>query len=866
MKTLLLIDANSLIHRAFHALPPLNAPDGRATQALYGISSVIIKIFREAKPDYAAALFDRPEPTFRKEKFKEYKAHRPKAPDDLISQIIEAKNLFQKFGIRFFEKPGFEADDLIATLATKFSSKGGSSSGGKDSLDLQVVILTGDLDTLQIVEGEKLVVRTFKKGISETMTYTEEAVKERYGLEPKQLTDYKALVGDQSDNIPGVMGVGEKTATSLLQKYGNLENVYKNLDKEPKLGKKLVGTEKEAEFSKSLVILEKQAPIEVKDIKELEIVENGADLEAYLHSLGFESLVKRFLANNANKKSEKEESATIPEFRKPKGSGGSKVSTGQASIFSSGGGSAFGGGLKAEDFENHEDRVFVFEGDQGNKEYLSKKLKVGFGLKKMLKDLWVNRRDLLPPFFDLGVAFWMIDTDFKDYEDPEAVAKKFLNINWKGEPEDYEKLLSFCTKRIKEYEVEDVFKNIEMPLLPVLAEMEKNGILVSREKLQTLEGKIQKEIDSLEGRIYGAAGEEFNINSPKQLGQILFEKLGINSKRAKKTSGGAVSTREESLAEFRGEHGIINLILEYRENFKIQTTYVKALQGLVGEDGRVHTEFVQTGAATGRLSSRNPNLQNVPQESKWSRDLRAVFEAPKGFSLLSFDYSQIELRVFAAVAQDQTMIEAFKKGVDIHTLTASKVLGVRLDEVSKEDRRLAKALNFGLLYGMGVAAFAKSSGLTRDKAKEFVDAYFREFSEIRDWQEKTKQETRKFGYTKTLTGRRRYLPAINSFAQQFAAEAERAAINHPLQGLAADIMKMAMIRVKNKLLLDGLWNNKVRMLLTIHDELLFEAADDMIKDVSDIVKKEMEGVFDLGVPLRVGVSAGKDWGNLEQSS
>lgn len=861
MRTLLLIDANSLIHRAFHALPPLNAPDGRATQALYGLSSILIKIFRDSKPDYVAALFDRPEPTFRKEKFKEYKAHRPKAPDDLISQIIEAKNLFHKFGIRVFEKPGFEADDLIATLATKFSSKGGFFAGGRDSLDLQVVILTGDLDTLQIVEGEKLVVRTFKKGISETMTYDEKAVKERYGLEPKQLVDYKALVGDQSDNVPGVAGVGEKTATSLLQKYGNLKEVYKNLDKEPKLGKKLVGTEDEAEFSKSLVVLEKQAPVEVKSIDELEIVENKGVLEDYLHSLGFESLVKRLQGKSLEVKSKKLDDGKL-EVRGKK-SDDKKNKTSNIQLFEKQS-SIFSESLREEKSISSSDKVFVFDGDLENKEYLSKKLKVGFGLKSILKKLWVSKKDLWPPFFDLGVAFWMIDTDFKDYNEPEAVAKKFLKTGWQGTVEDYEKLFSFCVKKIKEYEVEEVFKNIEMPLLPVLAEMEKNGILVNRDKLEKLEGKIQKEIDSLEGRIYGTAGGEFNINSPKQLGQILFEKLGVNPKRAKKTSGGAVSTREESLAEFRDEHAIINLILEYRENFKIQTTYVKALQGLIGEDGRVHTEFVQTGAATGRLSSRNPNLQNVPQESKWSRELRSVFEAPPGYSLLSFDYSQIELRVFAAVAQDKTMIEAFKKGVDIHTLTASKVLGLELGEVSREDRRLAKALNFGLLYGMGVAAFAKSSGLSRDKAKEFVEAYFREFSEIKNWQERTKQETRKFGFVKTLTGRRRYLPAINSFAQQFVAEAERAAINHPLQGLAADIIKMAMIRAKEKLILHKLWNSKVKMLLTIHDELLFEVADDMIKDASLIVKKEMEGVFDLGVPIRVEVSSGKNWGNLNR--
>ena len=843
MKILLLIDANSLIHRAFHALPPLNAPDGRATQALYGVASILLKLFRDSRPDYVAALFDRPEPTFRKEKFKEYKAHRPKAPDDLISQIIEAKNLFQKFGIRFFEKPGFEADDLIATLATRFSSDG---KAGKDS---RVVILTGDLDTLQIVDGERLVVRTFRKGISDTFIYNEEAVKERYGLRPDQLVDYKALVGDQSDNVPGVAGVGEKTATSLLQKYGNLENVYKNLDKEPKLGKKLVGTEEQAKFSKSLVVLEKEAPVEVEDLEELRIVENGKNLEAYLGGLGFESLVKRLQGKSLEVRGKKLDEKKDEYVQRP--TPNVKRSTG----------SMFGTSLKSADFDSRADRIFVFEGDLENKEYLSKKVKVGFELKKILKRLWLEGKDLESPLFDLGVAFWMIDADFKDYG-PEAVAKKFLKMSWQGKAEDYEKLFSFCSKKIKEYELGPVFNNIEMPLLPVLAEMEKNGILVNREKLVGLEGRIGKEIKELEGKIYGAAGGEFNINSPKQLGAIIFEKLGVNPKRAKKTGGGAISTREESLAEFRDEHPIINLVLEYRENFKIQTTYVKALQGLIEGDGRVRTEFVQTGAATGRLSSRNPNLQNVPQESKWSRELRSVFEAPGGYSFLSFDYSQIELRVFAAVAQDQTMIEAFRRGVDIHALTASKVLGIPMDRISRDDRRLAKALNFGLLYGMGVAAFAKSSGLTREKAKEFVEAYFREFSELRDWQEKIKEEARKFGFTKTLTGRRRYLPNVNSFAPQFAAEAERAAINHPLQGLAADIMKMAIVKSKKKLEESRIDEGRARILLTIHDELLFEVADDIIEKVGDLVRREMESVFDLGLPLKVDISKGKDWGNL----
>ncbi len=842
MKTLFLIDANSLIHRAFHALPPLTGPGGQATQALYGLSSVLLKIWREDKPDYVAALFDRPERTFRKEKFEAYKAQRPKAPDELVSQIIEARTLFGKFGIRTLEKPGFEADDLIATLATKFS---------ESEKDLQVVILTGDLDTLQIVQGDKLVVRTFKKGISETMIYNEEAVRERYGLKPKQLTDYKAFVGDQSDNVPGVSGVGEKTATSLLQKYGALENVYRNLDAEPKLGKRLIGTERQAEFSKSLVALEKNVPIDVSRIEELKIIENGKDLEDYFESLGFTSLIKRLdkSGKETKYKSDKKEVAQENSIRQS-----AKKFSRQGLIF---------GDLPKAEVGGDEGKIFVSESSSNEKDFGSGKLKIGFELKALLKELWGKGEDILPPYFDLGVAFWLLDPDFKDYS-PEAVMKKFLKKGWRGNAEDYRVAYEFCDKQIKEYDMEPVLKNIEMPLLRILAEMEREGVFVNTQKLKVLEEKIDKDVNLLANKIYEVAGEEFNINSSQQLGKIIFEKLGVNPRLAKKTSGGKISTREESLMTFKGEHEIIDLILEYRENFKIQTTYVKPLYGLLDENGRVHTDFVQTGTGTGRLSSRNPNLQNVPQESKWSREFRSVFEAKKGFSFLSFDYSQIELRIFAAVAGDDKMIEAFKKGIDIHSLTASKILGKPLEAVTKDDRRVAKTLNFGLLYGMGVSSFAKSSGLKRDQAKQFVEAYFREFSEIRDWQERTKQEVRKYGFTRTLSGRRRYLPGINSFAPQVVAEAERAAINHPLQGLAADVMKMAIIKSRQELENRGWWGNKAQALLSIHDELLFEVSDDIIKDVSKVIRKTMEEVFRFSVPLRVEVFLGKDFGNLER--
>ncbi|MEK7117564.1 MAG: DNA polymerase [Patescibacteria group bacterium] len=844
MKTLLLIDANSLIHRCFHALPPLTAPDGRPTQSLYGISNILLRIFKDEKPEYASALFDRPERTFRKEKYEAYKAQRPKAPDDLVSQIIEARNLFAKFGIKIFEKAGFEADDLIATLAMKFINE----------KDLKVVILTGDLDTLQLVTNKKLVVRTFRKGISDTFIYDEGAVFDRYGLKPEQLTDYKALVGDQSDNVKGVAGVGPKTAMELLQKYGTLENVYAHLKDNPKAAKKLEGTEKEAEFSKSLVVLKKDVPVDLKEIGELEVNFDQEGAKEYFKNLGFESLVKRVNGEQSDvRRKTLDGEKKISNIQHP--TSNSLHFSGQGSIF---------GNLPMAPMEFKGEEVLVYESEGGgfdSKDYQSLRLKVGFGLKNSIKKLWQKKEDLLPPYYDLGVAFWLLDPEFKNY-DPASVFKKFFKKDFNGKGEDFKLALDFAKRKITEYEMEDVFYKIEMPLLRVLAEMENYGVMVDVSKLKILEDKIEKKLELNSKEIYKAAGEEFNINSPQQLSKILFDKLGLNQKLTKKTAGGAVSTREESLSALKGEHKIIDLILEYREDFKILSTYAKPLQGLLGSDGRIHTEFIQTGTATGRLSSQSPNLQNIPQESIWAKDLRTAFEAPKGFSFLAFDYSQLELRIFAAVAGDPKMTEAFKKGQDIHSLTASKILGIPLDRVTRDDRRLAKTLNFGLVYGMGVSAFSKSSGLKRTQAQDFINTYFREFSKIREWQEETKQEARRLGYVKTLTGRRRYLLGINSLAPYVVAEAERSAINQPLQGLGADIIKMAMIEVDKKIKEKGWESGKLKMILSIHDELLFEVRDDMIQEASEAVKEIMEGVFKLGVPLKVDISSGKDWGNL----
>lgn len=831
MRILLLIDANSLIHRCFHALPPLTAPDGRPTQALYGLANILLKIFpvggesalarKEEKPDYAAALFDRPEPTFRKDEYKEYKAQRPKAPAELVSQIIEAHNLFEKFGVKTFEKAGFEADDFIATFVKKFG----------DKPDLKIVILTGDLDTLQLVKGDKVVVRVFRKGISDTFIYNEQAVLDRYGLMPNQMTDYKALVGDPSDNIKGVPGVGPKTASDLLSKFENIEGIYNNLESDEKLKKKLGPFRERVELSKKLVTLVSETPLEVS-LDDLKVVSKNEELKDYFRNLGFESLLKRIGG------------ASSPSIK----SGLSKNKRGRASR-----------GLF--DSKKSEEVLLLLPNSQFKEDYLSPKIKIGFELKKLIKNLWEGGRDLLPPYFDLSVAFWLLEPDFKNYE-PEEVFKNFLSKEWSGTAANIEEAYDFCKKKIDEFELSDVFNNIEMPLLRILAEMEKNGIGISLDKLELLREKIEKRLDELGKEIYKLAGEEFNINSPKQLREILFQKLGIGKKFVKKTEGGQFSTSAENLKAISSLHPIVNLILEYRDGFKILSTYVIPIKNFVGKDGRLRTEFNQTGTATGRLSSETPNLQTIPQESFWAKDLRSAFEARKEFSFVSFDYSQLELRILAALSEDPRMMEAFKENIDIHKITASRVLGIPLEKVGEKERRLAKTLNFGLIYGMGITAFSEVAGISRSEAEVFAANYFREFSRVKEWQEEVKNQARSLGYVKTLTGRRRYVKNILSRSPREVSFFERAAINHPIQGLGADIIKLATIKTREAL--GEKWNNGVELVLSVHDELLFEIRDDMIKEVAPLIKEAMEKAYSLSVPLVVEVACGKDLSRLEK--
>ena len=490
---------------------------------------------------------------------------------------------------------------------------------------------------------------------------------------------------------------------------------------------------------------------------------------------------------------------------------------------------------------------------------------IDFNLKEKIKELKRAGKKFPEEYFDLGVAFWLLNPDEGEYT-PESLAKRYLQKELDAvtlrRGSGLKQLHELALKKLKEYKLEKLFYEVEMPLVEVLAEMERLGIKLEVQSLKELDKRLEKRLADLAKKIYQEAGEAFNINSPKQLGQILFQKLKISTLGVKKTRGGAISTDADTLLTIQDRHPIVKHLLEYRELFKLQSTYVQPLQELINKNGRVHTTYIQTGTSTGRLSSQNPNLQNIPIEGEWAKELRRVFVAETGYQLVAFDYSQIELRVLASLSGDPKMIEAFNNDQDIHKLTAANVFNVPLEKVTPEMRRLAKTLNFGVVYGMGANAFAKTSGLNVAEARKFIEEYFSDFKKIKEWQEEIKAQARTFGYVTNLNGRRRWLLEAASMFRSEAAEAERMAINMPVQGLAADIIKMAMVKISEEIRNKKL-GNKIKMLLTIHDELLFEIKENIIREATELITKIMEGVYELEVPIKVMVKIGKNWGELE---
>lgn len=731
-KILLLIDGNALLHRAFHALPELTDPKGRLVNAVYGFCSILFKVLNELKPDFIAATFDMAAPTFRHEEFKEYKAHRIKAPQELYNQLPLIKDVLRVFRMPIFERSGYEADDLIGTISKNSEVK-------KEKL--KVIIATGDLDTLQLIDKNTFVY-TLRKSIKDTVIYDEKAVENRYGIKPCRVIDFKGLKGDASDNIPGVPGIGEKTASFLVKEYGSLENLYrkKNLEKiQVKIRDRLAKNREMAFFSKKLATIKLNVPLEF-DLKKCAWQNyDKSEAEKLFIELGFNSLLRR-----------------LP--------GGEK-----------------GNSIEAVDKKSP-------SGDSA----------VLINIKKLYQDKIFSQ---------------------KIYE-------------------------------------------IEKRLMQTVEHMRDTGIKINGAYLAIISNEISGKLKILEKKVFKLSKKSFNIASPRQLSDFLFKELGIKQNILRKTPGGVVSTAASELEKIKNSHPVISLILEYRELIKLKTTYTDSLPALINpKTGRIHTNFNQLGASTGRFSSYSPNLQNIPVRTKIGREIRKAFVAENDFCLVSFDYSQVELRIAASLAQDNKMIGVFKAGQDIHRVTAAEVNNVALNDVTPEMRYQAKALNFGVLYGMSIQGFAESAGVSRDDAKKFIKEYTADFQGIASYIGNIKEHARQFGFVETLWGRKRFLPNINASDWRLKQASERMAVNMPIQGTAADIIKMAMAEIYEKLILGR--ENIIRMVLQVHDELLFEIRLDKVDYYLPLIRDIMEHVVELAVPLKVNVEIGENWKDME---
>ncbi|WP_040212176.1 DNA polymerase I [Clostridium polynesiense] len=871
MEKLLLLDSNSIMNRAFYALPPLTNAEGLHTNAVYGFVNMLFKMYEEIKPDYVVAAFDRKAPTFRHTEYAEYKAGRKKMPPELAEQFPVIKELLDLMAINIFEIDGYEADDLIGTLST-YAEKN----------SMEVYILTGDKDALQLATDRVKVIIT-KKGVSEKEIYDKDRMVMDMGVTPKQFIDVKGLMGDASDNIPGVPGIGEKTAFKLIQTYGSIENLLMNLDSVSgkRVKENLLQYSEQAIFSKKLATIITEVPVEI-DLNEIKSKDkfDKESLRKLFFRLQFKSLVDKIpgdnlqeetvLKVNSNKEIEiirVSDSESVNSFLK-------SLDIKEATFLN------FDISHKEfytkteihEIYVTYKDKVYVLEIDEiikdsssreGIKAYLENE-----GYKKVCYDAKnaftaLNKADikLKGVIFDVMVAAYLIDSSKGQYplmtlineylgEDPQGDEEELMALQNYYLP----KLYHMMSQKIIDDKMEKLYYEVELPLTEVLSSMEVLGFKVNRSKLEELGDKFKLEIESTQKEIYSIAEEEFNINSPKQLGKILFEKLDLPV--IKKTKTG-YSTNAEVLEQLADKHPIINKITYYRQLTKLNSTYIEGLKNVIDEDGCIHSSFNQTVTSTGRLSSTEPNLQNIPIKYEMGREIRKIFTPFDDESMiLSADYSQIELRVLADIASDLNMISAFKDNIDIHTKTASEVFKVPLDEVTKLMRGRAKAVNFGIVYGISDFSLAKDLKITKKEAKEYIDIYFERYPSIKEYLNNIVVDAKEKGYVTTLLNRRRFIPEINASNKMVKALGERLAMNAPIQGSAADIIKLAMVRVYQELTKNNL---KSKLILQVHDELILNVYKDELDKVKEIVKKAMEQVLELKVPLEIDMNLGKDW-------
>ncbi len=895
MKKFIIIDGNALLHRAWHALPPLTTKSGLLINAAYGFTSILLKIISEYKPDYLCSTFDLKAPTFRHKKFKEYKAQRVKQADELYDQIPMIKEVLDAFTIPVYEKSGFEADDVIGTIANKL----------RKEKNIETFILTGDLDTLQLVD-ETTKILTFRKGINDVVIYDIDAVKNRYELLPSQMIDYKALRGDPSDNIPGVKGIGEKTAISLIKDFGSLDELYKKIDTakiKDNLKTKLINEKKNAYLSQELSIIDQNVEMNFElDRCKWDYLENkkaSEDVACVFQKYEFRSLIAKIPKARLDNK----ESLFMGEIKRADKGEIYKLINNISDF------NKFFKELILQDeicIDTETTAINVFDAKllgisfcfksgvayyvNAKKEFLEKlkpvlkKVKIiGHNIKYDYKILRLAGLEMDNVYFDTLVAAYLLsqidrslkldDLVFSELGHRMQAIEELIGKKGKNqlsmEDIDIEKVsyyscedADYTFRLYKKYKNElikekffDLFDRVEMPLVKVLSEMELSGIEIDVDFLQNFGKNLNKTINSLTKKIYECSGYEFNINSPLQLKEVLFDKLDISTKGLKKGKTG-FSTAAPELLKMQGVHPVIDMIIEYRELSKLQSTYVESLIGQVDKNNRIHTSFNQAVTATGRLSSSDPNLQNIPIRSELGREIRRAFVARRGYRLISADYSQIELRVIASLSNDEKMIKSFNMGEDIHARTAAEIFNKKLEEVTKSERRKAKEVNFGVIYGLGARGLAQRTEMNFQEAKEFIDRYFDLYKNVKKHLDKTKDFAHKNMYVQTLFGRRRYIAEINSGVVMIAAAAERVAINMPVQGTAADLMKMAMIRIDREL---PKTSQEAKMLLQVHDEVVIEVPNSDVEKVSQKIKEIMENIFELKVPIKVEVSCAKNW-------
>lgn len=895
-KKLVLIDGHSILNRAFFGLPDLTNSQGVHTNAVYGFLNIMFKILEEEKPDYLTVAFDVHAPTFRHKMFEEYKGTRKPMADELRQQVPLIKEMLKAMGITIVEKEGYEADDILGTLSVKAEKEG-----------MDVAVISGDRDLLQLATEHVMIrIPKTKKTGTEIENYLADDVVEKYGVTPKEFIDVKALQGDTADNIPGVPGIGEKTAGALIAKYHSIEAVHEDAPnvKPPRASKNIVEFWDQAVMSKELATIITDAPVdyEFKDAQ-IDGIDSLYTEEAFMmcKRLEFKNLLPRFdvqapknnVEENFKVISDKKSLDDIIKRASKKdvafsiipGKPGREDTDGQLSLFEQNDTNDY---IALVLVFSEEDIYFIKTGKEITSDYLNKQLEaldantwISPDLKKNLHLMKAGgfTPDERKKYFDMTVAAYLLNPLLGDYP-YDGVAKDYLSIMLSSKKdylgkltceqmikEDekkvvdyacYEAYIAWKSKEIlesnlKEKGMYELYENIEMPLVFVLYDMEKEGIRADGDKLKEYSRELAVSINKIEKRIYEEAGEEFNINSPKQLGVVLFEKLQLPNEKKTKTG---YSTSAEVLDKLAPDHPIVADVLEYRQLSKLKSTYADGLINFIEQDGKIHTTFNQTITATGRLSSTDPNLQNIPIRIELGKLIRKVFLPEEGHLFVDSDYSQIELRVLAHLSDDEKLIAAFKNGQDIHRSTASLVFDTPFDEVTDIQRRNAKAVNFGIVYGISAFGLANDLNIGRKEAQAYIDSYFEKYPKIKAFLDKTVSEAKEKGYIKTMFGRIRPIPELSSSNFMQRQFGERAAMNSPIQGTAADIIKIAMIRVHDRLLKENL---KSKLILQVHDELLIETAEDEKEYVIELLEEEMHKAADLKVSMEVGTECGYDW-------